>query len=80
MGGYDGCNSFFGKYKTDGDKIILTSIGTTLMKCPKDRRLNPGGVFSIEGANRFEIKDGTLNLYKDARLLLTFEGQEKPPK
>lgn len=77
MHGYDGCDGYRGNYETEGDKIGIT------IKSKRDHICVTAGGPSeslVKSANRFEIKDGKLNLFQDDKLLLTLEAKEKSPK
>lgn len=77
-GGYSGCNSFGGGYKTDGDKISVTEIVQTFIACEDERgTVERQFLDSLQKANRFEIKAGKLNLSEGSRPLLSFEAREK---
>ena len=77
-GGNSSCNSFGGSYKTEGDKISITEIISTLIACG-DERMNIEREFlgGLQKATRFEIKAGKLNLYEGDTLLLAFDAKEK---
>lgn len=78
-GGDTGCNSFGGSYKTEGNKIIITEIISTMRACIEDERMSVEREF-LEGlrkANRYEIKAETLSLYEGEKLLLTFNAESK---
>lgn len=56
--GADGCNRFFGPYQAEGDALIFSQLGGTLMACPPDvmeqsrdftRALMSTKTFSIAG-------------------------------
>ena len=78
-GGNSGCNEYGGKYKTEGDKISITKIISTMRACIEDDRMNTERELldGLKQTNRFEIKVNKLNLYKNKRLLLTFDAAAK---
>lgn len=74
--GTAGCNSYFGSYTTDGMGIEFGELGWTAMAC-----LNPPGVMEQEtlvmeffmNAERFELEDGRLYIYRTDGEALTFD-------
>lgn len=79
VGGDTGCNSFGGSYKTEDNKISFIEIISTMRACIEDERMEieRGFLGGLQTANRFEIKNGKLNLYQGERLLVIFEGRDK---
>ena len=73
--GVSGCNTYFGKYQIDGDKIRIGEIGLTEMYCDE-----PVGVMEQEGfivrslllSQRFELTNGNLTLYGANDITLVF--------
>jgi heat shock protein HslJ len=78
-GGNTGCNVFGGNYSTTREAIAITNIVSTMRACIEDERMNVERQFKngLENANRFEIKGGKLNLYRNQTLLLTFRAENK---
>jgi heat shock protein HslJ len=74
--GTAGCNSYSGSYTTDGAKIEFGELGWTAMAC-----LDPPGVMEQEtlvmdffmNAERFELEDGRLYIYRSDGEALTFD-------
>ncbi len=74
--GTAGCNSYFGSYTTDGMRIEFGELGWTAMAC-----LDPPGVMEQEtlvmdffmNAERFELEDGRLYIYRSDGEALTFD-------
>ena len=74
--GTAGCNSYFGSYTTDGMGIEFGELGWTAMAC-----LNPPGVMEQEtlvmeffmNAERFELEDGRLYIYRSDGEAMTFD-------
>ena len=78
-GGDSGCNVFGGKYTVNGKKIRITDLVSTMRACVEDGRMTVEREF-LEGlrtANRHELKDGRLLLYRGQNLLLTLRGTAK---
>jgi heat shock protein HslJ len=78
-GGNTSCNVFGGNYATDGTTIRFYDLISTMRACIEDDGMNIERQFmdGLQNANRFEISDGHLRLYKDDRSLLTLRGVEK---
>ena len=74
--GTAGCNSYSGSYTTDGAKIEFGGLGWTAMAC-----LDPPGVMEQEtlvmdffmNAERFELEDGRLYIYRSDGEAMTFD-------
>ena len=78
-GGDTSCNAFGGEYKSNGYKIVISDIISTMRACIEDERMNVerGFLDGLKAAERYEIRADKLTLYKRDRLLLTFEGRKK---
>lgn len=65
--GQAGCNGYGGAYEVDGEKIVFRDVASTLMLCT-----GPEGVMeqeaeflgSLNEAQRFELTDGQLQLFR----------------
>jgi heat shock protein HslJ len=70
--GSDGCNTFGGKVKIDGNKISFTEIMSTLKAC---ENMQQSEVFmkNFEEIDSFKIEGGELFLYKKDVLVMTME-------
>ena len=73
-GGDTSCNAFGGDYSTSGTRIRFSNIISTMRACVEDSKMSVdremlGG---LRAANRFEIRDSRLFLYRGQELLLTF--------
>ena len=79
VGGNSNCNVFGGNYKTVGQTLKITGIISTMRACEEDDRMTIEREFldGLQRADRFEIERGKLKLYRNDRLLLTFEGEPK---
>lgn len=75
VNGNSGCNSFFGGFETDGDKISMPALATTRMACIDEDRSNTErkvlGYLS-DGNLRFDVADQTLNFYVKDKLVMIF--------
>lgn len=78
-GGNSSCNVFGGSYTAAGDRIRITDVVSTMRACIEDYRMTVERQFldGLRDANRYEIRDGLLRLYRDRRLLLTLRGERK---
>ncbi len=74
--GSAGCNSFFGSYEIDEANIMISTLGATEMFC-----MEPDGVMeqeafyleSLQDAQRYEILDGRLTIFRSDHETLTFD-------
>jgi heat shock protein HslJ len=79
VGGDSSCNVFGGSYTTAGDRVRITDVVSTMRACIEDDRMTVERQF-LEGlreANRYEIRDGLLRLYRDRTPFLTLRGERK---
>lgn len=78
-GGNSGCNVFGGEYTAKGSRITISDLVSTMRACVEDDRMTIEREFfdGLRAANRFEIKNGRLFLYKGPNLLLTLRGEPK---
>jgi len=78
-GGNTSCNAYGGEYTAKGSTISITHIISTMRACIEDDSMNIESLLltGLNDADRFEIKDGKLYLYKGKELLLTFRGENK---
>jgi len=66
VAGRGGCNRFFGAVTIKGQSMEFGKMGSTMMACPppimeQERRY----LEALGEAKRFEVKDGTLLLFKN---------------
>lgn len=78
-GGNTGCNVFGSTYVTQGEKIAVTEIISTMRACVEDNRMNTEKEFldGLGKADRYKIEQGKLYFYSGKKLLLTFSGRDK---
>jgi heat shock protein HslJ len=78
-GGNTSCNVFGGSYTSTGRTLQITEIISTMRACVEDDRMSIEREFldGLRQANRYEIERGKLMLYRNQRLLLTFDGLRK---
>ena len=78
-GGNSSCNVFGGSYTANAGTLRITDVIATMRACVEDERMTIEREF-LEGlrqANRYDIERGKLMLYRNQRLLLTFDGERK---
>lgn len=67
------CNTFFGGFSSDLVATLqVMAVGSTKMYC-ENMKYEELYLSLLQNADRFEIKEGKLSLYKGKRLLLVFE-------
>jgi|SRR5687768_13072293 len=78
-GGNSSCNVFGGSYTATGSTLKITDIVSTMRACVEDSRMTIERDFldGLRTANRYEIARGRLMLYRNARLMLTLNGEAK---
>ena len=78
-GGNSSCNAFGGDYLVKGNSLAFKGIISTMRACIEDNRMSTERSFldGLQATDRYEIKDGMLNLYKGDTLLLALRGEKK---
>ena len=78
-GGNSSCNVFGGSYTSKGRTLNITEVISTMRACVEDERMSIEREFldGLRQANRYDIERGKLMLYRNQRLLLTFQGERK---
>ena len=78
-GGNSSCNSFGSNYTVKGNSLAFKGVIYTMRACTEDNRMSVQRSFFdvLQKTDRYEIKDGMLNLYKGDTLLLAFRGENK---
>ena len=78
-GGNTSCNAFGGDYTVKGNSLAFKGIISTMRACIEDNRMSTERSFleGLQNTDRFEIKNGMLDLYKGDTLLLAFRGENK---
>ncbi len=70
ISGNDGCNSFSGEFKTDGQAMTLSSVVATLMACP-DVAIEGQVLEAINHVAKFgRMPNGNVGLFDDSDMLL----------
>lgn len=78
-GGNTGCNVYGGSYTTRNAAISITEIMSTMRACEEGDRMEVERALlnGLRTANRYEIRENRLYLYRGNNLLLTFRGERK---
>jgi len=78
-GGNSSCNVFGGSYTQTYGSIKFSKMISTMRACVEDNKMSVERdmLDGLRDANRFEIKDGRLYIYKECDILLTFRGETK---
>ena len=74
-GGNGSCNSFGSNFIITDDKVSFKNIFSTKMYCEAVQQTENDFLNRLENANRFEIKDKTLFLYRDKEIMLEFRAE-----
>jgi heat shock protein HslJ len=79
VGGNSSCNVFGGSFSATGATLRITEVMSTMRACIEDYRMTVERQFldGLRRANRYQIHDGILTLYRDRTLLLTLRGVRK---
>ncbi|GGP02566.1 hypothetical protein GCM10010992_07560 [Cloacibacterium rupense] len=74
ISGNGGCNNFFAEATVDAKTgtFLIGNVGSTKMAC-NDLKTEQNFFNLLEQANKYTVKDGYLELYKDNLLLLRFK-------
>ncbi len=66
LGGFGGCNRFFGTWQVDGDAITIGPLGATRMACPPPLMEHEAALFAaLEAASGFERDRIDLRLFDE---------------
>ena len=81
VGGFDGCNRYFGDFAIEnGHQIVQGPKGATMMACPDGRMdLEQAFLRNLEAATRLFLRGEALELENDAGVVMVFapwEGSE----
>lgn len=71
-GGNGSCNSFGSNATISGDEVHFKNIFSTKIYCEDVQKTENSFLKQLEKVNRIEIKDKTLLLYEDRKILLEF--------
>jgi heat shock protein HslJ len=71
--GFSGCNNFFGSYKSGGNSLSFSAMGSTMMACAESMETEKGFFDVLGKTTRFEISGQFLQIYAGDHLLARFE-------
>ena len=71
--GFAGCNTFFGTYKSDKNKIAIGPLASTEMFCEAMMQTETEFFKALSTTIKFKIKGNYLQLYDSAKMLAKFE-------
>jgi len=71
--GHGGCNRFFGGFTMDGEKLVFTGLGSTMMACPTGMETEQAFLLALGESNRARVLGQFLELFKDEHSLARFE-------
>ena len=71
--GHSGCNRFFGGFTMDGEKLVFSGLGSTMMACPTGMETEQAFLLALGEANRARVLGQFLELFKDEHSLARFE-------
>jgi heat shock protein HslJ len=71
--GHSGCNRFFGGFTRDGEKLVITGLGSTMMACPSGMETEGAFLLALGETDRAKVSGQFLELFKGERSLARFE-------
>lgn len=79
LGGNTSCNVFGGNLSIDNDKFEFSQGISTMRACIEDDRMSieRSILDGLQNANRIEVFENKLTLFRDSKVLLTFFGIDK---
>ncbi len=80
-GGFNGCNSFSGRYELKGSLLVFRSMGSTKMACQgPEGQIEMGFMETLRLTRTFEIAGGSLTLSDERKPLARFTMEGKGQK
>jgi heat shock protein HslJ len=77
--GFSGCNSFFGGYTIDGDRVVIGSLGGTMMACSESPTAVESAVMAaLAGPFRYTLAEQLLTLHSGAEPVMGFQMEPAP--
>ena len=72
ISGFGGCNSYFGNYVNNGEKLLFSEIGSTKMACDS---MEPETAYfsALSKIDKFKISSKTLYLYSSGSQVMVFK-------
>ena len=71
--GFAGCNTFFGTYKSDKNKIAIGPVASTEMFCEAMMQRETEFFKTLNATRKFKIKGNYLQLYDSVKMIAKFE-------
>jgi uncharacterized lipoprotein YbaY/heat shock protein HslJ len=71
--GHGGCNSFFGKFRLDGERLTFTGMGSTMMACISGMETEQAFLLALGETDRALVEGQFLELYEGEHKLARFE-------
>jgi heat shock protein HslJ len=62
VNGSGGCNSYFGSYTRNSEKITFSGLGSTMMYCEEAMDQETAFLNALQSAARYRVEDGKLTL------------------
>lgn len=72
INGFGGCNTYFGSYIVDDDKLNISNIGSTKRTCP-EQQTETGYFSTLPKVDKYKIKDKTLYLYSFGSIVIVMQ-------
>lgn len=73
VNGHSGCNRFFGGFDLDGEKLVFSGLGSTMMACPSGMETEQAFLLALGESNRARVLGQFLELFKNEHSLARFE-------
>lgn len=72
VGGFSGCNRYFGTYTLDGTALRFGAVGMTKMACAQGMELEQQLAAVLAATRRYELAERELTLFGDAGAVAKF--------
>jgi copper homeostasis protein (lipoprotein) len=73
LAGNGGCNTFFGNFALDGDKLSFSAMGSTMMACPDGMETEQSFLLALAETDRAVVSGQFLEIFKGEQKLARFE-------
>jgi len=71
VSGFSRCNQYFGTYKTDGNSIVFSQIGSTKKYCQSEaNKIEQKFLKALSKVNMFSLQENNLSLHVDKETLI----------
>ena len=75
MEGFGGCNSLFGDYAVDGDRIKFSNLGSTKKFCEATQATETAFMAVLRGSSQFQLEGDLMKLMTDGTEVATLTKQ-----